>query len=612
MENKKGQPTTEAIFRGIQSGKVLELFDKLQYQIAIHGDLTYSDPWGEVHRFRDQFESAKHDSDSPTAIGRYPFADVWIQFYETEVKDYSLLLEMCLMASHSRTSVWRKGFGTLLDKLYGKIPLVEYEQALEHLEHPYALSEILWALEWDYRDQEVYLKFSHYILLHLLPLLTPRNITFLYSVREWFGSTSDHRVVLVHCYWIDCWLKHPKRLLTDDEFTADFKIRYELYRLCNFLSYKEEPYPLKFPIRAVDFGRACQMGLLSEDTLMVELMDRPLSPVLIEEAVDFFYKKDQKEKRLYTDCRDYDFSRFKKVLEKVTERILDIELERGEACTDVTSLARKLDGVTGAELMIRLLSLMGKEKFIRLDKWYYDTGESRTGMFCHLMLHCAPSPTDTPDWLKMLVERAGITPKRLVEMAVYSPRWLEMVEEAIGWKGLTCAANLFYAYTRECYDDVDEARITPYTLLSPLEISVGAVDTAWFWKAYNALGRERYEKVFAASKAVTESSGVYSRFRKYTDALVGKYTIAQLESLVMDNRNKDWVRAYPLAPFAGKARKKEVDARLRFLKAFWLSSDTLSGRHTAEKEAVQVALDNLTGNSGLGNLDTRWFKKKVW
>ena len=48
------------------------------------------------------------------------------------------------MASHSRTSVWRKGFGTLLDKLYGKIPLVEYEQALEHLEHPYALSEILW------------------------------------------------------------------------------------------------------------------------------------------------------------------------------------------------------------------------------------------------------------------------------------------------------------------------------------------------------------------------------------------------------------------------------------------------------------------------------------
>ena len=105
MENKKGQPTTEAIFRGIQSGKVLELFDKLQYQIAIHGDLTYSDPWGEVHRFRDQFESAKHDSDSPTAIGRYPFADVWIQFYETEVKDYSLLLEMCLMASNSRTSV---------------------------------------------------------------------------------------------------------------------------------------------------------------------------------------------------------------------------------------------------------------------------------------------------------------------------------------------------------------------------------------------------------------------------------------------------------------------------------------------------------------------------
>ena len=46
MKNKKGQPTTEAIFKGIQSGEVFDLFDKLQYQIVIHGELTYSDPRG--------------------------------------------------------------------------------------------------------------------------------------------------------------------------------------------------------------------------------------------------------------------------------------------------------------------------------------------------------------------------------------------------------------------------------------------------------------------------------------------------------------------------------------------------------------------------------------
>ena len=120
----------------------------------------------------------------------------------------------------------------------------------------------------------------------------------------------------------------------------------------------------------------------------------------------------------------------------------------------------------------------------------------------------------------MLVERAGITPKCLVNMAGSSPLAGDG-RRGDGWKcKLTCAANLFYAYTRECYDDVDEARITPYTLLSPLEISVGVVDTAWFWKAYNALVRSNVtKKFFAASKAVTESSGVYSRFRKYTDAL---------------------------------------------------------------------------------------------
>ena len=97
----------------------------------------------------------------------------------------------------------------------------------------------------------------------------------------------------------------------------------------------------------------------------------------------------------------------------------------------------------------------------------------------------------------------------------------------------------------------------------------------------------------------------------HSSRLLEEFPSARLYGFDQDAEARE-IAAGRLAPFAGKARKKEVDARLRFLKAFWLSSDTLSGRHTAEKEAVQVALDNLTGNSGLGNLDTRWFKKKVW
>lgn len=60
-------------------------------------------------------------------IGCYLFVDVWIYFYEMEVKDYLFLLEMCLMVFYLWISVWCKGFGMLFDKLYGKIFLVEYE-----------------------------------------------------------------------------------------------------------------------------------------------------------------------------------------------------------------------------------------------------------------------------------------------------------------------------------------------------------------------------------------------------------------------------------------------------------------------------------------------------
>lgn len=228
---------------------------------------------------------------------------------------------------------------------------------------------------------------------------------------------------------------------------------------------------------------------------------------------------------MYIDCWDYDFSCFKKVLEKVMECIFDIELERGEVCIDVILLVWKLDGVIGVELMICLLSLMGKEKFIWFDKWYYDIGESCIGMFCYLMLYCVFLLIDMLDWLKMFVEWVGIILKCLVEMVVYFFCWLEMVEEVIGWKGLICVVNLFYVYIRECYDDVDEVRIMFYIFLLFLEILVGVVDMVWFWKVYNVLGCECYEKVFVVFKVVMEFFGVYSCFWKYMDVFVGKYMI---------------------------------------------------------------------------------------
>lgn len=87
-----------------------------------------------------------------------------------------------------------------------------------------------------------------------------------------------------------------------------------------------------------------------------------------------------------------------------------------------------------------------------------------------------------------------------------------MTEEAIGWEGLTAAADFFYAYTREYHRDMEESRFTPYTTLSALEISMGVLDTAWFWSVYNTLGRERYEKVLRHPRPLRIRPGYIADF----------------------------------------------------------------------------------------------------
>ena len=70
-----------------------------------------------------------------------------------------------------------------------------------------------------------------------------------------------------------------------------------------------------------------------------------------------------KEKERYADIKNIDFSLFRSLAQKVVDRILEIELKRGDSETQVTSLAEELSYVYGAETFIRILQAFGKDYF---------------------------------------------------------------------------------------------------------------------------------------------------------------------------------------------------------------------------------------------------------
>lgn len=168
------------------------------------------------------------------------------------------------------------------------------------------------------------------------------------------------------------------------------------------------------------------------------------------------------DREQFAYIKDFNFTLFRPLLQKVVDRILDIELSRGDSETQVTRLAEELTCVYGAGTFIRILQAFGKDTFIRDS---YNWRNTKRGVLSSLLHACHPLPTDTSENLKKLAKQAGISDKRLVEAAMFAPQWIELTEKAIGWKGLTSAAYYFHAHTNETCDD-KKKQSSPATPLS--------------------------------------------------------------------------------------------------------------------------------------------------
>jgi hypothetical protein len=220
--------------------------------------------------------------------------------------------------------------------------------------------------------------------------------------------------------------------------------------------------------------------------------------------------------------------------------------------TAATAPAFVLRSIYGTASFIRILQAFNrKDSFAR---GYISSGTSRSDSFSHLLRVSFPLETDTAEDFAQQIKAARISEKLLIEAAVYAPQWAAFTEHTLGWEGFTSAVWWVYAHTKDNKWRVDtEIRETwtseasQHTPLSAHDLLEGGVDVAWFWKVYNTLGAERWEKVYAAAKY--SSSGIgHNRARLFADAMLGKLDMPELAKRIKDKRNQDAVRALGLIP----------------------------------------------------------------
>lgn len=284
------------------------------------------------------------------------------------------------------------------------------------------------------------------------------------------------------------------------------------------------------------------------------------------------------------------------VLTPLLRRVIDEELKRGDTATPYSHLVNGVFRIWGAEDFTAILSALGKDKLVRSSYYVmYGNADDRTQSLCRLLTVCVPKPTDTADDLRKLVKQRKISEKRLIEAALYSPEWVELVEETIGLPGFRSAAYYFMAHMNEDFDDIRKARIARFTPLSIDELKNGAFDITWFRSAFAEVGEKYFNLIYDAAKYIT-SGAKHARARKYADAVLGRMQLDATKEEIIAKRNKDLLMAYALIPLSGE---EDLQARYLYIQQFLKESRTYGAQRAAsEKTASEIALTNLALNAG--------------
>lgn len=283
--------------------------------------------------------------------------------------------------------------------------------------------------------------------------------------------------------------------------------------------------------------------------------------------------------------------------DQLVERVVQIELNRGELPTEVTHLAMSIQYIEGMDYFIKILTGLDQESFVRGYIYGYGKNITKKEAFSHLLRVCHPKSGEDEVHLRQKLEGKNISEIRLLEAAMYAPQWLDIIDRYLQWEGLRSAAWYFHAHCNESFSAEKETIIAHYSPISPEDLHHGAFDIQWFKEAYSQLGEKRFSVLYKCARYISGGSN-HRRSQLFADATLGNLKLEDMKQSVITKRNKDHLLCYSLIPIA-KENEKDVLERYECIQQFLNESKKFGAqRRASEAHTANLALENLARNAG--------------
>ena len=575
--------------------ELFELVKKFNALIIKYDDYEYTNAYtGEKTLLRNDFlpivKRANYYYSVDEHLDEYPLADTWREFYKNEIKDFSTLYQLYLLTqSHLRI----ENFNNVINKILHTTPRIILNKIIQHFKtfsNNEIMEKIVYLLYKEYKEEnkEYLFETSKAFFIELLKE-NPANLVHKRNKNENYNSIFNLEYSIPTVVF-----RNLSEYYDEKTFTENLILKLNFENKMNIYKLRENFYSL------LEVANAVELGLVEKDLLIKSIFSENIDNMgtnfrnlynflgIKNPHHYYYYDYEEVEKTKYSWNYDNAVKVLKKYGLEVINYVVDNELKRGDSKTKYSKLINSINRIEGVDYLIRILQALGNEKLLRSDYWYGDN-TSKKEVLSHLLKVCFPSEKDDLKTFKEKIKKTNISEERLVEVAMYSSQWIELIDKFLKWKGFTSGCYYFQAHMSDVSKD-KEGIIAKYSPISIEDFQAGAFDIDWFKDAYKQLGKEHFDILYESAKYITDGAK-HSRARKFADAVLGNMKVKDIEKEISAKRNKDLVASYSLIPLA-KNKIKDAVNRYKFLQNFLKESKQFGAqRRASEAKAFEISLE---------------------
>ena len=642
-KNKKGEYIIENTFnpKKIFSKTADELFEiikKLSELYIKNENYEYMSFYNKEYvLLRDRFHITKDVSNVPyrdrEQLTNYPLEDVWREFYKKEIKDFSVLWQINVALSvdydNGYNKATEKGYQDLYQKVFG-IDITELKKKLKkaNLKYVYTIDlysgPVLKILDMLFTE---YSKENKRYLFEIGKVCTSSaleniEIKDVIEKREKYNNDPYYSVAMfnlnsgLYTLFAKSIIDYLDFYTDEKSFIESFILRYKLDKKINkYIDEKLKSCEISGGTKSLglrNYAIAVNLKIAEKDLIYKNILElnneaedenRVIFSNLDTYMNDYRSIVDKKENKRLSTLNQFMLTKALEIIynegTKIVNYLVQNELKRGDSSTKYSEALHRIKRIEGIDYLVQILQALGKETLDR-NTYYWGGDDSKKAILSHLLKVCYPTEKDNSKELTKKLKGTDITEQRLIEVAMYSSQWVEIIESYLGWKGLVSGCYYFQAHMSDV-DRNKEGLIAKYTPISIDDLMDGAFDIDWFNSAYKELGAKRFEMLYNSAKYISDGAK-HTRARMFADAVLGNLKLKETEKKIEDKRNKDLVASYSLIPLL-KDKQKDALHRYQFLQKFLKESKKFGAqRRASEAKAVNISLENLSRNMGYSDV----------